>query len=168
MVPSEATFGICAGPRQVLTMRGRDGARKGTEVTLAQERLIRSLAYERAHERLRARADELRGLLKREDAAVVALTESEVDECLSQHPADIGAILELAESAMSERERARRELGLVAQALERVAAGTYGVCEECGVAIAPGRLDVLPYASRCVECERSFERMRSLGRRAAP
>ncbi|PRZ04141.1 TraR/DksA family transcriptional regulator [Isoptericola sp. CG 20/1183] len=36
-------------------------------------------------------------------------------------------------------------------ALDRVAAGTYGVCEVCGRPIPAGRLEVRPAATRCVE-----------------
>jgi DnaK suppressor protein len=37
-------------------------------------------------------------------------------------------------------------------ALERIEEGTYGRCEECGLAIAKARLDALPYAALCVKC----------------
>jgi DnaK suppressor protein len=43
-------------------------------------------------------------------------------------------------------------LGKVNRALERVDAGTYGICESCGNAIPVERLDVLPYSTLCVEC----------------
>jgi DnaK suppressor protein len=43
-------------------------------------------------------------------------------------------------------------LGKVNRALERVEAGTYGICESCGNAIPVERLDVLPYSTLCVEC----------------
>lgn len=43
-------------------------------------------------------------------------------------------------------------LNKVDRALERVAAGTYGICESCGAAIPVERLDVLPYSTLCVEC----------------
>jgi DnaK suppressor protein len=43
-------------------------------------------------------------------------------------------------------------LGKVDRALERVAAGTYGICESCGNSIPVERLDVLPYSTLCVEC----------------
>lgn len=36
-------------------------------------------------------------------------------------------------------------------ALDRVAAGTYGVCEVCGRAIPGGRLEARPATTRCVE-----------------
>lgn len=38
------------------------------------------------------------------------------------------------------------------RALERVDAGTYGICETCGKAIPLERLEVLPYTTLCVEC----------------
>ena len=40
----------------------------------------------------------------------------------------------------------------VAAALERIAAGTYGVCENCGEDIGEARLKVVPEATRCVNC----------------
>ncbi|HEX6221490.1 MAG TPA: TraR/DksA C4-type zinc finger protein [Acidimicrobiia bacterium] len=42
-------------------------------------------------------------------------------------------------------------LNKVNRALERVEAGTYGICEYCGNAIPVERLDVLPYSTLCVE-----------------
>ena len=38
------------------------------------------------------------------------------------------------------------------RALERVEAGTYGLCEACGKAIPIERLEALPYSNLCVEC----------------
>lgn len=38
------------------------------------------------------------------------------------------------------------------RALEKIAGGTYGVCDRCGGPIAPARLEALPAASRCVSC----------------
>jgi DnaK suppressor protein len=42
-------------------------------------------------------------------------------------------------------------LSKVTHALERVAAGTYGICEVCGNAIPVECLDVLPYSTLCIE-----------------
>ena len=49
-------------------------------------------------------------------------------------------------------EGVRRDLAEIAHALERVEAGSYGRCEECGVVIAPERLLVRPAARQCVSC----------------
>lgn len=37
-------------------------------------------------------------------------------------------------------------------ALGRIEDGSYGLCEQCGEEIAPGRLKVIPEATRCVNC----------------
>ncbi|MCB1700981.1 MAG: TraR/DksA C4-type zinc finger protein [Pseudomonadales bacterium] len=37
-------------------------------------------------------------------------------------------------------------------ALERIAAGTYGICANCGEDIAEARLKAVPEATRCVNC----------------
>jgi DnaK suppressor protein len=39
----------------------------------------------------------------------------------------------------------------------RLAAGTYGTCEECGRAIPLARLRALPVARLCVSCEATLE-----------
>lgn len=46
----------------------------------------------------------------------------------------------------------RAEVGAIRAALDRLDAGTYGVCVSCGGAIAPGRLAVLPEVARCAAC----------------
>ena len=40
------------------------------------------------------------------------------------------------------------------RALERIAAGTYGTCTNCGNEIAVGRLEAHPWASLCIDCAR--------------
>jgi DnaK suppressor protein len=40
-------------------------------------------------------------------------------------------------------------------ALITVDAGTYGLCERCGVQIDPERLDILPETTLCAACARS-------------
>ena len=41
----------------------------------------------------------------------------------------------------------------IAAALNRLSAGTYGRCTRCGGQIAPARLEVLPHAAACIECQ---------------
>ena len=52
-------------------------------------------------------------------------------------------------------ERANR----LAEALERLRDGEYGVCQECGEAIAPARLTAMPEVMTCVRCQDRLERM---------
>jgi RNA polymerase-binding protein DksA len=42
-------------------------------------------------------------------------------------------------------------------ALERIDAGTYGICRNCGKPIPEERLDAVPYAVLCVPCKREEE-----------
>ncbi len=51
----------------------------------------------------------------------------------------------------AQRRRAQR-LQLLQEAVERIDAGTYGLCEGCGGEIEFGRLDVVPEAIRCGRC----------------
>lgn len=47
---------------------------------------------------------------------------------------------------------AQTELRAIAAALDRVEAGTYGICVKCGTGIGKARLDVLPNTPFCKEC----------------
>jgi DnaK suppressor protein len=67
-------------------------------------------------------------------------------------------------SATSERERtmslarhARGQLVLIESALERMDAGTYGRCTDCGEPIPAARLEARPQSALCVECQRASE-----------
>jgi RNA polymerase-binding transcription factor DksA len=40
----------------------------------------------------------------------------------------------------------------VEHALGKIEAGTYGTCDDCGVAIAAPRLEAMPAARQCIEC----------------
>lgn len=51
-----------------------------------------------------------------------------------------------------------RELANIENALERMRGGGYGICEGCGGKIPMARLNALPYATLCIECQRESER----------
>ena len=54
--------------------------------------------------------------------------------------------------AMALAERAHARYQAIVAALDRVAAGTYGICVRCGSGIPYGRLVALPEAARCLGC----------------
>lgn len=69
------------------------------------------------------------------------------------------ALLDLAsELDLAEVKRDVDELKEVEAAQERLAAGTYGQCLDCGERIAPERLRVQPAAKRCTACQQEHER----------
>ena len=53
---------------------------------------------------------------------------------------------------------ARDMLYQTERALERMDAGTYGLCESCGNAIGKARMQAFPRATLCVECKQRQER----------
>jgi len=53
--------------------------------------------------------------------------------------------------------RHRARLRAIEEALLRIDGGTYGTCEDCGEEISVGRLNAVPFALRCVECQEMQE-----------
>jgi DnaK suppressor protein len=49
-------------------------------------------------------------------------------------------------------ENMRREVGQIDHAIEMMEKGVYGICEICQKAIAPKRLEALPYTNVCIDC----------------
>jgi DnaK suppressor protein len=56
------------------------------------------------------------------------------------------------------RDHDRQLLAAVEEALARVEAGTYGTCTSCGNPIGAERLEALPSAALCIECQRTARR----------
>ena len=51
----------------------------------------------------------------------------------------------------------RRLLKEVVSALQKIDEGAFGACERCGEAIGDKRLEALPFARYCIECQRAVE-----------
>jgi len=107
-------------------------------------------------------------LVKRRDALRSALAGdlSLLKELRSESPGDvIDAAYDSAQDEISSQlaEVESRELANIENALERMKAGTYGQCEVCGGRIPLARLNALPYATVCIECQRELERPGSAG-----
>ena len=62
-----------------------------------------------------------------------------------------------ADAFIARAERDTSELTEVAEALDRVQAGRYGVCEACGKDIGYTRLLAHPAARRCLPCQQAAE-----------
>lgn len=45
----------------------------------------------------------------------------------------------------------------LADALDRLGSGLYGVCDECGEPISPARLQAMPEVTTCVRCQDRIE-----------
>ena len=55
------------------------------------------------------------------------------------------------------RDRERKLLDKIDEALARIADGTFGECEECGELISVGRLRARPVTTFCIECKAEQE-----------
>lgn len=53
------------------------------------------------------------------------------------------------------REKARQKLEQIEDSLNRIAAGTYGICDRCGGKIESERLELLPSTRHCARCAQS-------------
>ena len=49
------------------------------------------------------------------------------------------------------------ELRQIEESLKKIEAGTYGICDMCGVVIPLGRLKAKPFAKFCTECRTVYE-----------
>lgn len=110
-------------------------------------------------------------LIRRRDALRSALAGdlSLLRELRSESPGDvIDAAYDTAQDEISSQlaEVESRELASIENALERMKAGVYGLCEVCNGKIPMARLDALPYATMCISCQRDLERSGGAGSRA--
>jgi len=102
-------------------------------------------------------------LMKRRDALRKALNGdlTMLRELQSQASGDvIDAALDCAQGEISYQlaEVESRELERIEYALERMRDGHFGMCEGCGTNIPMARLNALPYATYCINCQREAER----------
>jgi DnaK suppressor protein len=62
------------------------------------------------------------------------------------------------------RDRERRLIVKIREALDRIDKGTYGICEACGDDISIKRLKARPVTTQCIECKtREEARENALG-----
>ena len=102
-------------------------------------------------------------LITRRDALRTALAGdlSLLKELRAQAAGDVvDAALDSAQDEISSQlaEVESRELASIENALQRMRDGQYGVCEACGSQIPMARLNALPYATMCINCQRERER----------
>ncbi len=62
-------------------------------------------------------------------------------------------VVELEEEAVDLEETDIEQAVEVQQALARIDNGTYGICSNCGQPIPEKRLEAIPWATLCVNCE---------------
>ena len=71
---------------------------------------------------------------------------------------DIASDLIDHELTLTQIRELKQQLKTVDHALQRVAQGTYGVCECCGGKIDSERLEIIPETTLCIQCKARSER----------
>ncbi|UCH53269.1 MAG: TraR/DksA C4-type zinc finger protein [Pseudomonadota bacterium] len=122
---------------------------------------------DRLRQQLLKRREQLRWVVhdtllesKREDFVDLA---GQVHDAAEESFADLLAGVNLAHL-----DREVKELADIEAALQRISAGTYGECVDCGTDIVLARLDAYPTAKRCQPCQARREDSKRGGRDATP
>lgn len=119
----------------------------------------------RAGERLARREAELKAEIEAEHRSTRDWRSTRTKDVIDVKEDAAGEVQRSVEQAEIERDVG--ELAEIQLALRRVAAGTYGLCSDCGDPIDEQRLDAQPSAVRCAGCQSAHERhTRAAGRRA--
>lgn len=77
----------------------------------------------------------------------------EADEEATQDLVDKAANSYTKEFLFHLSDEKRRVLQFITEALGRVKAGTYGECVACGEEVQQKRLEAVPWARHCIECQ---------------
>jgi DnaK suppressor protein len=124
----------------------RSGEERWTEAELDQVR-----------RELESEITELRAEISKAESAIAERMGDAVADA-GDDPADAGAKTFEREHELALTHNARELLAQNERSLERIQAGTYGVCESCGEPIGKARLQAFPRATLCVACKQREER----------
>ncbi|MFD8263563.1 TraR/DksA family transcriptional regulator [Streptomyces griseoluteus] len=110
-----------------------------------------------ARAELAAEADRLGREISSSEASLVGMMRDSADGA-GDDEADTGSKNITREHELALAANAREMLSQTERALERLDAGTYGLCENCGNPIGKARMQAFPRATLCVECKQKQER----------
>jgi len=105
----------------------------------------------------RQRLEEVRAGVEREVEGLVPETQNlnqDTSYGAKNHPAEDATELFTRERGLAIQARLQDELAQIDHALQRIADGTYGICEDGGEAIPVERLEARPAATLCIQHQR--------------
>lgn len=102
-------------------------------------------------------------LLERREGLVGIVEQAEMssrerDSEATQDPADMAANAYNKELMVSMSENDRKLLTMIDEALTRIEEGEFGECIRCGEPILERRLEAIPWARYCLNCQDLFEK----------
>ena len=112
----------------------------------------------KVREILERKEAELVQTLRNRDGIAIEKSADQMDEIQYASERDL-AILNV--------DRESNTLRDVKAALQRISDGSFGICIECEWVISPKRLEAVPWAPRCIECQEADDRDRREGTESA-
>jgi DnaK suppressor protein len=106
-----------------------------------------------------------RTLLEGQLAELVGTREKTVHDMVGEpgdelpDPNDRATVEEGRNWSLRLRDRDRRLIGKIEEALARLETGTFGTCTACGRPISPARLRARPVTDLCIDCKTEAERV---------
>jgi DnaK suppressor protein len=115
--------------------------------------------FKQLEQQLRSGLSEAESELEQLDEQVREFGEtSELAEGADNHPGDDSDRISEQQRLLTIRGQLAERKADIEHALEKVESGEFGKCERCGQEIATGRLEALPFARYCVECQEIVDR----------
>jgi DnaK suppressor protein len=103
--------------------------------------------------------EELEEQLQTEEQAFRSTPAEELGEVRAdENPAEAGTATFEREKHFSIANNVQDLIVKSSKALNKIEAGSYGLCESCGKPISADRLEALPHALMCIECKKAEER----------
>jgi DnaK suppressor protein len=109
------------------------------------------------HKLLRSRLD---ALLNEARSTVTDLSEGEENFA---DPTDRAAAESDRSFLLRIRDRERKLIVKIQEALQRIEDGTFGICDTCGEEIGEKRLEARPVTTQCIDCKTEAEKKERTG-----
>ena len=104
--------------------------------------------------------DQMDQLLRDADKTVSEMTDEKTN---FPDPTDRASLESDRNFELRIRDRERKLISKIREALDRIEAGEFGECEDCGDQIGEARLKARPVTTLCIECKTEQERQEKIG-----
>ncbi len=116
----------------------------------------------------KAKLDEFRHLLQEQMDQLLREADKTVSEMTDEKtnfpdPTDRASLESDRNFELRIRDRERKLINKIREAIERLEDGDFGVCESCGEEIGEARLRARPVTTLCIDCKTEQERQEKIG-----
>ncbi len=116
----------------------------------------------------KAKLEEFRQLLQEQMDQLLREADKTVSEMTDEKtnfpdPTDRASLESERNFELRIRDRERKLISKIREALDRIESGEFGECEDCGDQISVARLKARPVTTLCIECKTEQERQEKIG-----